>query len=148
MPFLFVYLHAFINDSTAMNTHKYSIRILTASICIVLTTIGGCKKAGDDEVWVETKDVVVMPYKSDPENGKQYLDIIYENTGNDTYHKIKFQLIRRYGVKFDTVERIIVPETVFLPKEKHLLPRHIGQSAATFDEVKAGKVWGVIDEKK
>jgi hypothetical protein len=131
-----------------MNLHKYPVTVRTAFICIILSGIGGCKKSGDDEVWVETKDIVIMAYKSDPVDGKQYLDVIYENVGNDTYRKIKYQLIRRTGTTMDTTERIILPETVFQPKERRLVPRHIGQSPATFDEVKAGKVWGVIDTKK
>jgi hypothetical protein len=115
---------------------------------MILVSVEGCKKASDDEVWIETRDVVIQPYKSDPKDGKQYLDVIYENVGSDTYRKIKYQLIRRTGTTVDTTERIILPETVFLPTEKRLVPRHIGQSPVTFDEVKAGKVWGIIDTKK
>jgi len=131
-----------------MNAHRYPLTAQAAFICIILASIGSCRKAGDDEVWTETKDILIVPYKSDPEDGKQYLDIIYENVGNDTYRKIKFQLFRRTGTRIDTTERIILPETIFLPKEKRLVPRHIGQSPVTFDEVKAGKVWGIIDTKK
>ncbi|MFI5263220.1 MAG: hypothetical protein ACHQM6_01755 [Candidatus Kapaibacterium sp.] len=131
-----------------MNTATYYLRVTIAFIIILLTGIISCKKASDDEVWVETSDIVIQPYKSDPVDGKQYLDVIYENVGHDTYRKIKYQLIRRTGTKIDTTERIILPETVFVPKDKHLVPRHIGQSVATFDEVKAGKVWGVVDTKK
>ena len=130
-----------------MNTPFYPQAVRTAFICIILMGIAGCKKSDDDEVWVETRDVVIQPYKSDPVDGKQYLEVIYENVGHDTYRKIKYQLIRRTGTQWDTTERIILPETVFQPKDKHLVPRHIGQSTAAFDEVKAGKVWGVIDKK-
>jgi len=129
-----------------MNTHTYYLRAAIAFIVILITGITGCKKAADDEVWVETRDVVIQPYKSDPIDGKQYLDVIYENVGHDTYRKIKYQLIRRTGTHIDTTERIILPETVFAPKDKHLVPRHIGQSVVTFDEVKAGKVWAILDK--
>ena len=88
-----------------------------------------------------------MPYKSDPENGKQYLNVIYENIGSDAYRKIKYQLIMRTGTKTDTVVNTIIPETVFKPKEKHLVPRYIGEPEAKFDEVKVGKVWVVKDSK-
>ncbi len=130
-----------------MNTQVYPLTIRAAIICIILTGIGGCKKSADDEIWVETKDIVITTYKSDPKDGKQFLEVMYENIGKDKYSKIKYQLIRRTGSMIDTSERIILPETVFLPKEKHLVPRHIGQTPAAFDEVKAGKVWGVIDNK-
>jgi hypothetical protein len=130
-----------------MNTHTYSLTVRTALICIILTGIGGCQKSGDDEVWVETRDIIIQPYKSDPVDGKQYLDVIYENVGQDTYRKIKYQLIRRTGTQLDTTERIILPATVLQPKQKRLVPKHIGQSPATFDEVKAGKVWGIVDKK-
>jgi hypothetical protein len=124
------------------------MRLSAVILCVFLANITACKKATDDEVWVETKDIVIMPYKSDPVDGKQYLDVIYENVGKDTYRKIKYQLIRRIGAKIDTTERIILPETVFTPKEKRLIPRHIGQSPAMFDEVKSGKIWAIVDTKK
>ena len=131
-----------------MNTRSYSLPLVAAFIWMSLAADSGCKKADSDEVWVETNDIVIMPYKSDPKDGKQYLEVIYENVGKDAYRKIKYQLIRKYGNRMDTSERIILPETVFMPKERHLVPRHIGQSEANFDDVKAGKVWAVIDSKK
>ena len=130
-----------------MERRRYPLTVKTTFICIVLFSIGGCKKSSDDEVWVLTKDVIIQPYKSDPVDGKQYLDVIYENVGNETFRKIKYELIRRTGSTIDTSERIIIPETILQPKERHLIPPHIGRTPATFDEVKAGKVWVVKDSK-
>jgi hypothetical protein len=131
-----------------MNTKKSMSAIRVIIVSLILIGIYSCKNSDDQEVWTETKSVAITPYKSDPEDGKQYLDIIYENVGNEVYRKIKFQLIRRTGTKYDTTERVILPETIVKPNDKRLIPRRIGQPVATFDDVKAGKVWVVVDEKK
>jgi hypothetical protein len=129
-----------------MKTRKYFISVFTVLLSVLF--LNSCKKdldSGDN--WAETKDVAIIADKSNPENGKQYLEIIYENIGNDAIRKIKYQLIERTGTKTDTVENTIIPETVFMPKEKHLVPRHIGEEPATFDDVKIGKIWVVKDGK-
>ncbi|MDP4219761.1 MAG: hypothetical protein Q8916_07670 [Bacteroidota bacterium] len=131
-----------------MNTRKYLLRTSAAFFCFLLTTVTGCKNDPATDAWAESHDIAILAYKSDPENGKQYLNVIYENTGKDTYRKIKYQLIERTGTKTDTLENIIIPETILMPKEKRLVPRHIGESPATWDEVQVGKIWVVKDEKK
>jgi len=133
--------------STSMETHRhyYSVYVV---IFIVVSIFGvACKKGSSDDPWVETRDIAFIADKSTPENGKQYLEIIYENVGADAFRKIKYQLITRTGSKIDTVEKTIIPETVFMPKERHLVPRAIGELPATFDEVHVGKVWAVKDSK-
>lgn len=131
-----------------MNTQKYSLPVLSVCIWMVLMSIEGCKNdSGSSDAWVESRDVSIMAYKSDPKDGKQFLDVIYENIGSDTYRKIKYQLFTRTGTTLDTIEKTIIPETVFKPKDRRLVPRHIGQEEAKFDEVKAGKVWVVLDSK-
>ncbi|MEI8134394.1 MAG: hypothetical protein WCH46_04840 [bacterium] len=116
-------------------------------IVFIYTFSTGCKKEAYVEPWVETKDVGILAYKSDPENGKQYLEVIYENNGHDSYRKLKYQLLMRTGNKIDTVEKMITPETIFGPKQRHLVPRAIGETPATFDEVKVGKIWAVPEGK-
>lgn len=128
-----------------MNTRRYPLRIWAAFLCISLSSITACKKDTDADSWVATKDVIILPYKV-PENGKNYLNIIYENVGPDTYRKIKYQLFIRTGSKIDTVEKVIIPPTIFQPKERKLVPRHIGEEPVTFDEVKAGEVWAIKDK--
>lgn len=128
-----------------MNTRRYPLIIWAAFLCILLPGIIACKKEADADAWTETKDVIILAYKT-PENGKNYLNIIYENVGHDTYRKIKYQLFIRTGTKIDTVEKVIIPPTVFQPKERKLVPRHIGEEPVTFDEVKAGQVWAIKDK--
>jgi hypothetical protein len=130
-----------------MNTQRYFTYLSAAFFCITLTAVTGCKKDADIDPWEETNDVSIIAYKSNPENGKQYLNVIYENVGHDTYRKIKYQLFIRTGAKTDTVEKTIIPTTVFLPKDKRLVPKNIGAEPATWDEVKVGKIWAVKDGK-
>lgn len=129
-----------------MITRRYPLSLLAAFLCIFFSLANGCKKEADADPWIETNEIAIMAYKSNPENGKEYLNIIYENTGHDTYRKIKYQLFIRTGTKTDTVEKTIIPTTVFAPKERRLIPRHIGEEPVTFDEVKPGKVWAIKDK--
>lgn len=112
------------------------------SVVLLLTTVMmlSCSKS-DDQPWVLTKDIAVTAYKSDPENGKQYLDMIYENTGPETIRMLKIELLERTGSKVDTVVREISPEKLVHPKDRHLAKRPIGEPVATFDEVTIGRVW-------
>lgn len=111
------------------------------SVLLLLSlTLVTCKNDSGD-TWVETKEVTITPYKSDPENGKQYLDIIYENASQSTIRRIKVELLERTGSKVDTVVKMITPTEIFKPKDRHLVKRPIGESPATFDEVTVGKVW-------
>ncbi len=130
-----------------MNTRRYLIQLSVASFCLILSIITGCKKDADIDSWSETNEIAIIAYKSNPENGKQYLNIIYENVGHETYSKIKYQLFIHTGVKIDTVEKVIVPTKVLQPKEKRLVPRNIGEEPAAWDEVKVGKIWVVKDGK-
>jgi len=122
-----------------MKTQNCNISLFTLIFC--LTIASGCKKESDYDAWVESRDVLIIADKSSPENGKQYLEVIYENVGSDTIRKIKYQLITRTGAKSDTVEKIIIPEKVFVPRDKHLVPKPIGELPATWDEVRVGKIW-------
>jgi hypothetical protein len=126
-----------------------TLRLLTPFFVVLLCAgvVTSCKKGSSDDAWVETKDVTFIVDKSNPENGKQYLEVIYENAGSYSVHKIKYQLITRTGGKIDTVEKIIVPDEIFKPKDRHLVPRAIGEPPATFDEVHVGKVWVVKDKE-
>src|SRR2546423_723458 len=98
-----------------MHTPRYQIAFLLCC-CSFLFAQSGCKKEDTADVWVATNDVTILPYKSDPEDGKQYLNVIYENHSNDTYRKIKCQIIERKGAKFDTIVKVIIPPTIFKPK--------------------------------
>ncbi len=117
-----------------------TMRPLLWIVLLSFFAITGCNK-GDNDNWVETKDVSVMAYKSDPENGKQYLDVIYENSGTYNISKVKVELVTYKGTQVDTVVKVITPTEVLKPKDKHLAKRPIGEQPATFDEVKVGRVW-------
>ncbi len=109
---------------------------------VILAALGvmACGSAMDDN-WVLTKDISVTPYKSDPENGKQYLDVIFENGGKDNIRKLKIELLERTGSKIDTLTREIIPTEIVHPKDRHLAKRPLGEPPATFDEVMVGRVW-------
>jgi hypothetical protein len=100
----------------------------------------------DTDSWVESKDVSITAYKSDPENGKQYLDVIYENVGQKDISKLKIELITSTKGKTDTITKEITPETILHPKDKHLAQRPIGAPAAMFDNVSVGRVWVVYEK--
>ncbi len=117
----------------------FRILSLVISLSAVLMSCG----KHDDDHWIESKDVAIIAYKSDPENGKQYLDVIYENLTTVNISKIKVLLVETKGTKVDTVERIIIPENIFKPKDRHLAKRPIGAPEATFDNIAVAKVWYV-----
>ena len=133
-----------------MTTQIQTLRISFVLLCILFISIVGCKKEADTEVWKETKDVTILAYKSDPDpvTNKVFLNIIYENIGSDTYSKIKYKLYTKTAGKLDSIENTITPTTVFKPKDKRLVDRHIGEEEAKFDDVKVAKVWAVVEEKK
>jgi hypothetical protein len=133
--------------STAMETQKKHFSAYLILLIALVTFVFGCKKGYTDDAWVETRDVSIVADKSSPENGKQYLEVIYENIGSVSFRKIKYELIMRTGAKIDTVIKTIIPELVFKPKDKHLVPRAIGELPATFDDVRIGKVWVIEDTK-
>jgi hypothetical protein len=111
-------------------------------LLFVSLTIAACNK-GDSDNWTETRDITIMAYKSDPENGKQYLDVIYENGSQFNIRKVKVELFEHTGTKVDTVIKTITPTEVLKPKDRHLAKRPIGEPPATFDAVTVGKVWVV-----
>ncbi len=95
----------------------------------------------DDDPWELSKDIPITAYKGDPENGKQYLEVIYENASKFNIRKLKIEIIERTGSKFDTIMKEITPEQILHPKDRHLAKRPVGEPVATFDEVKVGRVW-------
>ncbi len=112
-----------------------------ASIVIIAcASLFGCKKEAAEEKWVTSPGLTVTAMKTE-ENGKPYINIIYENFGADTVRKIKYQLFQHKGSKWDTTEKIIDLPSVLKPKDRHLVPRAIGEEPTTADEIGTGKVW-------
>ncbi len=108
-------------------------------IVTLMTLCASCQL--QEPVWEISRTVTVVAERSAPDNGKQYLQIYYENTGQDTIEQIKYELIKLHGTKADTAIRIIEPQKVLLPAERHIVARQVGQAPADFDAVTVGKVW-------
>jgi hypothetical protein len=106
-----------------------------------LVGLSACGTDKDVDEWTTSPGVVVTAYKTDPENGKQFLNVIYENDGKDTVDKIKYELITTTNGKVDTTTRVIDPGAHLKPKDRHLVKRGVGEEPVTFDEVRVGKVW-------
>jgi hypothetical protein len=107
-----------------------------------LFMLNACGGKNDMDDWTPAEGVIITAYKTDPDkDGKQFLNVIYENEGVDTLDKIKYELITSTGGKPDTILRTIDPEEYINPKDKHLVPRGVGEEPATFEEVKVGRIW-------
>ncbi len=85
--------------------------------------------------------------QKDFDNGKPYLTVFYENFGNDTIRRIRYQLISVTQGKVDTELREIDPPVLLRPKDRHVVPRAIGQDTLAADEVHVGQVWVVKETK-
>jgi hypothetical protein len=77
--------------------------------------------------------------------GKPFLTVLYENFGTDTVEKIRYQLINETRGHFDTVWKEIDPPRLLRPKDRHAVPRQIGQDTVAAEYVHVGKVLVVKD---
>jgi len=118
--------------------------ILFVTLLFSLLVYAGCKNENAEE-WTTSPGVTVTATPVE-ENGKKYLNIIYENYGQDTISRIKYELITVKGSKSDTTVKQINPPELFFPKDRHLVPRAIGEREFTDDAAMIGQVW-VIKEK-
>ncbi len=103
----------------------------------------GCSSEKDK--WVKSPGLEVSVYK-EYEDGKPYLTVFYENFGEDTIEKIRYQLISIKGNHADTTWREINPPRLLEPKDRHTVPRHIGEDTVSADEVHVGQVLAVKKE--
>jgi hypothetical protein len=110
-----------------------------APIAATLLLIASCKSE-DTEKWEKSPGLEISVDK-EYENGKPYLTVFYENFGQDTIEKIRFQLISIKNESADTTLREIVPPELLRPKDRHTVPRHIGEDTVAADEVHVGQVW-------
>lgn len=76
-------------------------------------------------------------------DGKPLLTVFYENFGADTIEKIRYELITDTKGHLDTTLKEIDPPQLLRPKDRHVVPRAIGEDTVTADEVRAGQVWVV-----
>lgn len=110
-------------------------------MCAATLGLSSCGKEAPED-WTTSPGVTVTATPV-VEDGKHFLNIIYENFGQDTVRKIKYELITTQQGKVDTTTKEIDPPTLFRPKDRHLVPRAIGEKEANYDEVHVGKVWVV-----
>jgi hypothetical protein len=106
----------------------------------ITALLAGCSSPEDQ--WVKSPGVEVTVDK-EYINGKPYLTVFYENFGADTVEKIHYQLITVTAGKVDTIMKEIDPPALLRPKDRHVIPRQIGEDTVTADEVRAGQVWVV-----
>ena len=109
-------------------------------IAAITALIAGCSSPEDQ--WVKSPGVEVTVDK-EYINGKPFLTVFYENFGADTIEKIRYQLITVTNGRTDTTMKEIDPPVLFKPKDRHVVPRAIGEDTVKADEVHAGQVWVV-----
>jgi hypothetical protein len=113
---------------------KYSVPLLLAFLAFECTS--------QNEKWVKSPGIEISVFK-EYENGKPYLTVLYENFGDDTVEKIRYQLINETRGHFDTVLKEIDPPVLLRPKDRHSVPRHIGEDTVSAEYVHVGQVWVV-----
>ena len=111
---------------------------------IAALAFAGCKAQRDQ--WVKSPGLEITAEKT-YEDGKPYLQVFYENFGNDTIRRIRYQLISITNGKADTELKEIDPTELLRPKDRHVLPRAIGQDTLAADEVHVGQVWAVKETR-
>jgi hypothetical protein len=109
-------------------------------VILSATLLASC--ADKEEKWEKSPGLEVSVAKV-YENGKPYLTVYYENYGEDTIEKIRFQLIGVTKGITDTTMRAIDPPNLLRPKDRHTVPRQIGEDTVAADEVRVGQVWVV-----
>jgi hypothetical protein len=112
---------------------------ITFAAFVVL--IAGCYSP--DRPWEKSPGVEITVDK-EYINGKPFLTVFYENFGADTIEKIRYQLITVTKGKYDTILKEIDPPELLKPKDRHVVPRAIGEDTVSADEVHTGQVWCVI----
>ncbi len=109
-------------------------------LLVALGLFLGCQS--EPEVWEKSRGLEISVFK-DYDGGKPYVTTLYENFGKDTIEKIRYELILETKGHFDTVLKEIVPPKLLRPKDRHSVPRHIGEDTIAADYVHVGQVWAV-----
>jgi hypothetical protein len=117
------------------------VKILRTAIPLLLAFLA-FECTTQKEQWVKSPGVEISVYK-EYEQGKPYLTVLYENFGDDTVEKIRYQLINETRGHFDTVMKEIDPPLLLRPKDRHSVPRHIGEDTVSTEYVHVGQVWVV-----
>ena len=112
---------------------RFYLAILSTS-----TLLASC--GSKEDKWEKSPGLEVSVAK-EYENGRPYLTVFYENYGNDTIEKIRYELIGITNGIADTTLRYIEPPKLLRPKDRHTVPRHIGEDTVKADAVTVGQVW-------
>ncbi len=120
--------------------HFQGFSVLFPLVASLSLGISGCSEP--EPRWEKSPGVEITAQKQ-YENGKPYLIVFYENFGVDTIEKIRYQLITETKGHIDSTVREIDPPELLRPKDRHMVPRQIGEDTIAADEVRAGKVWVV-----
>jgi hypothetical protein len=98
--------------------------------------------AAKEDKWEKSPGLEISVSK-EYENGKPYLTVFYENYGEDTIEKIRYELIGVTNGVTDTTLKEIDPPRLLRPKDRHTVPRHIGEDTVKADAVRVGQIWAV-----
>jgi len=119
-------------------------RTLLVTWIVAAAWLHGCGTPSDK--WEKSPGLQISVDKT-YDIGKPYLQVFYENFGVDTIKKIRYQLITVTKGHVDTTVKEIDPVNLLRPKDRHVLPRAIGEDTLSADEVSVGQVW-VVKEKR
>jgi hypothetical protein len=111
-----------------------------ASLLSIHSLLTGC--SSHEERWEKSPGVEVSVDK-EYINGKPFLTVFYENFGADTIEKLRYQLITETKGRIDTTLKEIDPPVLLKPKDRHVMPRTIGEDTVTADAVRVGQTWVV-----
>jgi len=134
--FVLIEVFTFVNRNRRLKIVK-NLRYLIVFGVLVLSSCGE-----KDLKWEKSPGLEVSVVK-EYENKKPYLTVFYENFGNDTIEKIRYELISITKGVVDTTMKEIDPPELLRPKDRHTVPRQIGEDTVRADEVHVGQVWVV-----
>src|ERR1044071_7644025 len=119
-----------------MKTRAFILPFAAWGLSIALNS---CQNQSED--WEKApKGLEISVYK-DIDEGKPYLTTLYENFSPDTILKIRYQLLLEKSGHTDTVVKEIDPPQILRPKDRHSVPRHVGEDTLAADAVHVGQVW-------
>ncbi|MDP4198278.1 MAG: hypothetical protein Q8922_05175 [Bacteroidota bacterium] len=120
--------------------NRKQIKFLPIVLATCLALLASCKS--EPEKWEKSPGLEITVFR-DYDAGKPYITTLYENFGKDTIEKIRYQLILETKGHFDTVMKEIDPPKLLHPKDRHSVPRAIGEDTLAADYVHVGQVWAV-----
>ncbi len=112
----------------------------------MIVGVSFCSCGNSHDNWEKSAGVDVSVDKI-YDNGKPYLQVYYDNFGVDTIRRLKYQLITVTKGHVDTTMKEVDLDDLLRPKDRHIVPRAIGEDTLAADEVSVGQIW-VVKEKR